>query len=318
MIGFTYYKDTDMDKFTVKREGEIKLGQNLKTNLYKNTKYAILGLPESIGVKQNHGIAGTESLWNDFLRSFCNIQSTNSLDGNNITIVGHLEVDDRTIVAEIDEFVTQIIKEVLSSGIIPIIIGGGHNNAYGNIKGSYLHFNKPVNVINLDPHADFRRLEHRHSGNGFSYAMHEGYLQKYAMVGLHKNYNAQSMVDSLTNNVNIHFSYYEDIFIEEKLSFVEAIRESISFTNEGPVGIEIDLDCIEYSLTSAMTPCGLSSRDVRKFIYTMVKDVEQVCYFHIAEGAIKLEDGRIQPLTGKLVSYLVSDFVRYSDLKSLN
>jgi formiminoglutamase len=36
-----------------------------------------------------------------------------------------------------------------------------------------------VNAINFDAHSDFRILEGRHSGNGFSYAYEEGFLKKY-------------------------------------------------------------------------------------------------------------------------------------------
>jgi arginase family enzyme len=32
-----------------------------------------------------------------------------------------------------------------------------------------------VNAINFDAHSDFRILEGRHSGNGFSYAYEEGF-----------------------------------------------------------------------------------------------------------------------------------------------
>jgi formiminoglutamase len=36
----------------------------------------------------------------------------------------------------------------------------------------------------------------------------------------------------------------------------------------------------------------------------------QPAYLHIAEGAIKTEDGRMSSTTGKLIAYLVSDFVK--------
>lgn len=58
----------------------------------------------------------------------------------------------------------------------PIAIGGGHNNAYPMLKGYSLAKKEKINAINCDPHADFRALEGRHSGNGFSYAVNDGYL----------------------------------------------------------------------------------------------------------------------------------------------
>jgi formiminoglutamase len=41
-------------------------------------------------------------------------------------------------VKKIDKDVSHIIFNIIKLGKIPIIIGGGHNNAYGNIKGSAL------------------------------------------------------------------------------------------------------------------------------------------------------------------------------------
>ena len=57
--------------------------------------------------------------------------------------------------------------------------------------------NKAINVLNLDPHADCREIDRRHSGNSFSYAMQEGWLANYAVLGLHQQYNSQSMLERL-------------------------------------------------------------------------------------------------------------------------
>ena len=61
----------------------------------------------------------------------------------------------RKIVKKIDTYVTYIIEQIVSAGKKPIIIGGGHNNAYGNIKGSSLAHGFPINVVNFDAHSDF-------------------------------------------------------------------------------------------------------------------------------------------------------------------
>jgi hypothetical protein len=43
-----------------------------------------------------------------------------------------------------------LVKKYLKNDDYPIIIGGGHNNAYGNIKGTALGFGKPINAVNFD------------------------------------------------------------------------------------------------------------------------------------------------------------------------
>src|SRR5690606_2564127 len=99
----------------------------------------------------------------------------------------------RSHVGYIDETVYPLINKIAAAGKIPIVVGGGHNNCFPIIKGISLVTDKPINSINLDAHSDFRQMEGRHSGNGFRYAHREGYLEKYAAIGLHENYNAQEI-----------------------------------------------------------------------------------------------------------------------------
>src|SRR5690606_15073106 len=96
----------------------------------------------------------------------------------------------RKIVTKLDERVSELVRLIVSVGKIPLIVGGGHNNSYGNICGSSLSLGKTVNVISCDPHLDFRDPdEGRHSGNGFSTAFQNGYLNKYTVVCAHEQHN---------------------------------------------------------------------------------------------------------------------------------
>jgi len=74
-------------------------------------------------------------------------------------------------------------------------------------------------------------------------------------------------------------------------------------------GIKLDLDCIENTLSSTMSPCGISTLQARQYLHHVASCTE-VAYLHVAEGATKLYNGLNQPLTGELVSYLVSDFLK--------
>ncbi|NQY12901.1 MAG: arginase family protein, partial [Henriciella sp.] len=73
---------------------------------------------------------------------------------------------------------------VAGTGPIPIVIGGGHNNAYPILKGMSQGRHSTFAAINLDPHTDFRALEGRHSGNGFHYATEQGFLSHYFCLGM--------------------------------------------------------------------------------------------------------------------------------------
>jgi len=327
MDHFHHYDISDIQEWVKKRPNEVKLGEHVQYG-YEGKRYVIIGIPESIGVKGNLGVGGTETLWPSFLSSFLNIQSTEKLKGDEISILGHfdfkgllegqhLPVDNyRNAVEIIDREVKHIIQDITSRRKIPIIIGGGHNNCYPILAGANEGLiltekisNKGIHAINLDAHSDFRPKEGRHSGNGFRYAIEEGYLKKYAIIGLHENYNPQAIIDEMSHKAAIIFSFWEDIFLREMISYPQALQQAISFTQGNYTGIELDLDSIEGVLSSAITPSGITSTCARQYLY-QTGSLCQVAYLHICEGATEMENGVSDTSTGKLVSYLVSDFIK--------
>lgn len=345
MKHFKYYNKHDVLNLTRIRRFETKLGESVhviaeKTSLdaalqQSPARYVIFGIPEDIGIRANHGTGGADSAWIPFLSAFLNLQSNDFLNGDEIILLGHFNFSDanelieqnaygyeekidayRHAVVAIDEEVEELTKIITSHNKIPIAIGGGHNNAYPLIKGAAKGLHKAgvlqlaqINCINLDAHADFRPSEGRHSGNGFRYAEEDGYLQKYCVVGLHENYLPQNVWLDIVNNPFLDFITYEDIFILEKRNFIQSVVHATSFTEENFTGIELDMDCIENTLSSAITPSGILPLHARQYV-TLAARESQVAYLHICEGATRLTDGRTNDTTGKLICYLVSDFIK--------
>lgn len=222
----------------------------------------------------------------------------------------------RHAVVNIDEEVEHLTSMITGADKIPIAIGGGHNNAYPLIKGSAKGLHKSgriplaqINSINLDAHTDFRPVEGRHSGNPFRYAEEDGYLEKYFVLGLHENHLPQNVWLDIVNNPFIDFITYEDIFVHEKRNFSQALAHAIDFTEDNYTGVELDLDCLENVLSSAVTPSGISPVHARQYL-SYASDKCKVAYVHICEGASLLEDGRTSETMGKLIGYLVSDFIK--------
>lgn len=314
------------------RQSETKLGEclNILSNLSdlsaSPSKFVLVGLPEDVGVRANLGIGGAHTAWGPTLKALLNIQSTALFTGTEIALLGYLDftremaVADqcdlktelglnqiRELVADIDDCVFNLILQLVQAEKMPIIIGGGHNNSYPILKALSLHHQQAINTINLDAHADFRAMEGRHSGNGFSYAMHEGYLSKYAVIGLHENYNSHSIVSQLAQNTKqIFHSFFEDN-LRNKTTYNDDFGKALQFTR-GIGGLEIDLDCMAGVLSSASSLTGFSVMQVREMIAQTT--VQKMAYLHIAEGASELSDGRKEPLIGKLIATLISDFVK--------
>ncbi|MEP7142405.1 MAG: formimidoylglutamase [Ferruginibacter sp.] len=347
MKHFKFYTREDILSVTNIRRFETKLGERIldirpdgewvKMLQHSKAKYVLLGIPEDIGVKANYGTGGADTAWLPFLTAFLNIQSNDFFTGEDVLLLGHFDFGDikyliennaygqgelidayRHAVNMIDEQVENLVKVIASFKKIPIIIGGGHNNAYPIIKGVAKGLHKAdilplsqINVINLDAHADFRNSEGRHSGNAFRYASEDGYLGKYSIIGLHENYISRNILLDIHNDPFIDYISYEEIFLQERKNFIQAVAHSTGFTEDTYTGIELDLDCIENALSSAATPAGLTPLHARQFV-TFVAQDSKTAYLHICEGASQLSDGRKNESTGKLISYLVSDFIKAS------
>jgi formiminoglutamase len=321
MDSFKIYSQSDILTLLNQRVGEIKLGEKVQTissfNELQNSsaKFVLLGIPEDIGVRANYGIGGAKTVWPAALKALLNTQSNSFLSGEEILILGHFEIaepadksidDLRKKVVEIDDLVYPIIEKIVAAGKIPIVIGGGHNNAFPIIWGTYLGLKQPINVINIDAHADLRNTEEgRHSGNGFSFALKNEVLKQYLVFGLHQNYANQALPNYLENNSDVKAIYFENLLQSDKSICQNWTEFTADLTS--PCGLEIDLDSIENVLSSAISPSGFALNDIRKIL---LSDKKNYCYLHICEGAIELADGRKDLATGKTIVYLITDFIK--------
>jgi formiminoglutamase len=208
--------------------------------------------------------------------------------------------------------VTDLIHQIVKAGKIPIVIGGGHNNSYGCIKGTALALKKPINVINFDAHSDFRAEEGRHSGNGFSYAYAEGFLKNYFIFGLHENYTSDHIFKTLNKFRAIKYNTFESVSIRGEMTFGSELDRTAEFISVNPFGIEVDCDAIKNIPSSAMTPSGYSVKKARAFVNYFGKQ-KKVKYLHICEAA-PTTDSEIK--VGKLITYLITDFMRAHNLKN--
>ncbi|CAM3855920.1 MULTISPECIES: formimidoylglutamase [Flavobacterium] len=333
----------DLAKITNHRSGEVKFGEKIITipssdNGWEflakcDANFVVFGIPEDIGVKANHGRPGTASAYENALKSLVNIQHNKFCKGSNLLILGELNVEKEMkeakelkihlkedkkrlfqIVEKIDKEVSHIIHQIIKVGKIPIIIGGGHNNAYGNIKGLALAKGKPVNAINFDAHTDFRILEGRHSGNGFSYAFEEGFLKKYFIFGLHESFISKSVFNTIKELDNrVKYVSYEDIEVRKNKTFDTQLESALQFIKQEPFGIELDLDAIPNIYSSAMTLSGFSVNQAREYIHFFGKH-KNASYLHICEGAPELDETNNNHLTGKLIAYLITDFMKSKTL----
>lgn len=339
MIDIITYSREEIAGMMQKRQGEIKLGEQLQTiessrNWIEeldrqNSQFAIIGIAEDIGVRANFGRRGTATAWDNFLKNFVNTQHNAYCNGRNITLLGHINIYDEMTVAEelhpsikhehkrmfelverVDRKVQWVIEKVVASGKIPIVIGGGHNNAYGNIKGTAQAKGKSINVVNLDAHTDLRPTKGRHSGNGFSFAIEEKILNNYFIFGLHENYLSASVHEMIVESAGqIKFNTYEEVAVRGEKEFHEELTTAYQHIKGRPFGVELDLDSLPDIASSAITPSGFSVEQARQYLHYFAQ-FKEVAYLHLCEAAPALSSYKNPNMVGKLLAFMVTDFVK--------
>ncbi len=339
--------ESEVRALTTCRAGEVRVGQVIpflgsegsrerwQEAHRAGARFALLGIPEDLGPRANLGRPGADGAWEAFLAAFLNQQANHFLPTEQVLLAGKVHVQDiqeashglgsepealealRDLCAALDGRVAPVVEEIVAAGLIPIVVGGGHNNALPILQGVMWGLQQRgqapsagLAVVNCDPHADFRLLEGRHSGNGFSYALEAGLLASYFVMGLHEGYNSREMLDRLLASGG-GFVSYESIFVRRELDFELALeRARAHAASRGvPVGLELDLDAVAGMPSSAQAPHGLTCEQAGRFLHHLGSQLP-VAWLHLPEGAPALLPQGGARHVGKALAFLVSTFVK--------
>lgn len=281
--------------------------------------YIIIGIPEDLGVRANMGRRGAHEAWSEFLKNFLNLQHNNIYEVTRFCILGHIETQDlmdqcesldatvhkdrvllSNAVEELDERVSAVVSSILQAKKTPVIIGGGHNNSYPILRSA--GFLKPIDCINIDAHTDLRPAKGRHSGNGFSHAYKQGYLNKYTIIGIQEAYLTEPMLDLMMLDNRIQYLEY---MTSSEWTFAQDIKELFLETDSENFGLEVDMDVVANFPSSAQSPVGISFEHLRELIeeiFVYARPAPK--YIHFCEAAPRYG---YENLVGKALATLVND-----------
>lgn len=256
--------------------------------------FVILGIPEDIGVRVNMGRPGAADAWKNFLQVFLKQPHNKHNDATRFCLLGAVQTADlmeeaqdldnsihadriklSDLIMLLDKRVSEVIYKIKELGKTPIIIGGGHNNCYPILR-TY-GYTDPVDCINIDAHTDLRNTKGRHSGNGFSHAIENGFLNKYFMIGIQEPALSNSMIHKIDASGNIDYSTVE-------MPSETSLKNAINFVNTDRYGLEIDMDVIANFPSSAQSPVGLELNQI-KIIIKQLHNKSKPLYYHFCEAA---------------------------------
>src|SRR5205809_240156 len=134
----------------------------------------LVGFPQDEGVRRNHGRPGAAEAPQEIRRWLyrlaprhieceINLADQPPIDAGNVRMEGDLE--------ETQLALGEVVGGILRTGAVPVVLGGGHETAYGHYLG-YVATGLPVGILNIDAHLDLRPcIDGRgHSGSSFRQA----------------------------------------------------------------------------------------------------------------------------------------------------
>ena len=293
------------------RNGETRVGEHVSRQELSAAKYVLIGVSENVGPQANLGRQGSENAFQAFSKVFFNTQFYPEVPLQNLAFLGQIKQmkqpldrpEATEMVKELDHFIFDVLMQHLAPHQIPILVGGGHNNALPLMR--WAATKGKLSVVNIDAHADLRPTDKRHSGNSFSFALQEGLLENYGVFGLHEAFNNTAIRNQLTHPQVSH-RFFED-YLQGPYQLLDDVMGFVSHQHHA-VGIEIDMDAIAYMPSSAFSPSGWTLDQIRAVILKLGHIRPQIAYLNLTEAAPL--DERDDLIVGKALSYLVRDFVR--------
>ncbi|EHM10683.1 arginase family hydrolase, arginase/agmainase/formiminoglutamate hydrolase [Thermanaerovibrio velox DSM 12556] len=238
----------------------------------------IVGMPDDRGVRANKGRPGARLAPDAVRRAFYRFTPgfAPSLGELKIADVGNVKVDGLTI-EEAHDALRRVVRWVVSCGVIPIVIGGGHDNSYpglwGLAEGLGLGEGE-LGVVNVDQHLDVRDLSWGGitSGTPFYRSLEEMPMRavspkNFVEYAIQEAHNSPYYYDWLSDR-HATVMTFDEIQGRPMETFIKALQ--IAGRGTRAIAVSVDIDSVRSTDApgaSAVSPNGLSSHELNKVAY---------------------------------------------------
>lgn len=227
----------------------------------------VIGFPSEEGVRRNHGrvgAAGGPAALRGALASLSD-PGVPLFDAGDVAVDEDLEADQVRLGA--------VVSAVLSTGGLPVVLGGGHEVAYGSYLGwsSTTAATERWGVLNLDVHFDLRDDPRSTSGTPFRQIARAeqsvGRALRYAVAGISRASNTRALFET-AGDLGVDWLSDEADDRGTVIGFLTPWLEGVD-----RVHLSIDLDVLPASVApgvSAPAGFGLPLSAVRAALHAVV------------------------------------------------
>lgn len=238
-------------------------------------RVALVGVPQDIGVQRNGGRVGAAGA-PDAIRAMLyrlapyDLIEDRSLPEGMLFDMGNIRCDGE--LEEIHDRLTAVVRYICEAGLIPLVLGGGHDITYASASGvAAVH--GPLGLINADAHLDVRPPNpQRNSGTSFRMLIEERRIvpESFVEFGIQSFANAYSHVRWLRGNGGRIMPLPEI----RALGFQDGLATALAVASAGVnrVYATLDIDGVRAADApgvSAAMPDGFSSAELLAMARTL-------------------------------------------------
>ena len=290
----------------------IDLSQKNLNKFNGKLGFCFIGFCCDVGVQINKGRFGAAKAPQSIRKELANLpcwfnQEVGIFDAGDI-------LSDECTLEESQEALAEAVQEILNLNLFPIVLGGGHEVAFGHYNGilNYLSQkeSKPkVGIINFDAHFDLRPYQNSGSSGTMFKQIADICKDKeleysYMCIGVQKYSNTVDLFKT-AHDLDVKYILAKDISLIDDWSLLEKFDKFINKQDHIYMTICSDVFSSAFAPgVSSPQPLGLDPEMVLKFIKYILKS-NKVVSFDIAEVSPRFDQDNITANLAKVLIFSV-------------
>ncbi len=268
---------------------------------------ALLGFCSDEGVRRNKGRIGAKNAPDTIRKSCANLPYSKSRQLP-ISDFGNV-VCEKTDLEGARKEQIQCVSELIQKNYFPIVLGGGHETAFGNFLALAENYND-VGIINIDAHYDLRiPVESSTSGTPFfemaNYCLENGREFNYFCMGIQPAGNTEALFQR-AEELNVETVLADEIHSDLNDSLIQLEN---FLDKHFVIYLSLDLDVLDGAFAPGVSaPCvnGLNPFQVKSIIQKIIQS-KKIKLFDVVELNPEYDqDNR----TAKLAAHIMQEFTK--------
>jgi formiminoglutamase len=232
---------------------------------------------------------------------------------------GDIVSEDNKLI-DLQHSLSELVCKALKDDTFPIVLGGGHEVAYGSFKGIKSHVAKEsVGIINFDAHFDLRPQDDGgSSGTMFSQiatdAKNKNEEFAYFCIGIQQRGNTRALFN-LAKSLGADYILARDVSQENMLNIFKSLDKFIKHKDHIYITICMDVFSSAFAPgVSSAQPLGLQPWLVLTILKYILKSNKVIC-MDIAEVSPRFDlDNVTANLASTIVFHAVQQLAENKDL----